>query len=194
MATGMMGEFGEWRRAFIARFPGKIGDILRANYYRARLAHCGAQPRFAYNIRILCPEKLSIADNVEIAWDTVLDATGGIAIGEWSGVGPGSMLLASGEYYTDPNSPVRKPSMPAQPIRIGRDVWIGANCIVNMGVTIGDGAILSAGSVIGKNVPPFALMSGNPARVVGWRKPPEVPAATNPAPGNENPTDANVPT
>jgi len=52
------------------------------------------------------------------------------------------------------------------PIRIGNDVWIGCLSIVLRGVTIGEGAIVGAGSVVSKDVPPFTLVAGNPARVV----------------------------
>jgi acetyltransferase-like isoleucine patch superfamily enzyme len=53
-----------------------------------------------------------------------------------------------------------------KPIRIGNDVWIATRAIVLAGVTIGDGAIVGAGAVVSENVPPRAIVSGNPARVV----------------------------
>ena len=52
------------------------------------------------------------------------------------------------------------------PVRIGNDVWIGCLSIVLKGVTIGEGAIVGAGSVVSKDVPPFTIVAGNPARVV----------------------------
>jgi acetyltransferase-like isoleucine patch superfamily enzyme len=52
---------------------------------------------------------------------------------------------------------------------IGNDVWIGFNVIVISGVTIGDGAAIGAGSVVAKDVPAYAVVSGNPARVVRYR-------------------------
>lgn len=51
-------------------------------------------------------------------------------------------------------------------ITIMDDVWIGANCVVTSGVTIGKHAVIGAGSVVTKDVPPFSLSVGNPARVV----------------------------
>jgi acetyltransferase-like isoleucine patch superfamily enzyme len=51
---------------------------------------------------------------------------------------------------------------------IGNDVWIGRSSIVLSGVTISDGAVVGAGSVVTDDVPPFALMLGIPARQVGW--------------------------
>jgi acetyltransferase-like isoleucine patch superfamily enzyme len=52
------------------------------------------------------------------------------------------------------------------PIKIGHHVWIGMNAIILKGVTIGDGAIVGAGAVVTKDVPPETLVAGNPARVV----------------------------
>ena len=52
------------------------------------------------------------------------------------------------------------------PVTIGDDVWIGCNSIVLRGVTIGEGAIVSAGSVVTKDVPPNTMVAGNPAKVV----------------------------
>jgi acetyltransferase-like isoleucine patch superfamily enzyme len=54
----------------------------------------------------------------------------------------------------------------AKPIRIGRNVWIGFDCVVLPGVTIGDGSIVGARSVVAQNVPPFTLVAGNPAREI----------------------------
>lgn len=60
------------------------------------------------------------------------------------------------------------------PIVIGNDVWIGAKSIILSGVNIGDGAVVAAGSVVTKNVPPYAIMGGNPARVIRYRFPADV--------------------
>ena len=55
------------------------------------------------------------------------------------------------------------------PIKIGNDVWIGARAIILDGVTIGDGAIVAAGAVVSKDVPPYAIVGGVPAKVLRYR-------------------------
>ena len=54
-------------------------------------------------------------------------------------------------------------------IRIGSDVWIGANACIMPGVQIGDGAVIGAGAIVTKSVPPFAVVVGNPARIIKYR-------------------------
>lgn len=52
---------------------------------------------------------------------------------------------------------------------IGNDVWIGAHSCIKAGVTIGDGAIIGMGSVVVKDIPPFAIVAGNPAKIIRMR-------------------------
>lgn len=55
------------------------------------------------------------------------------------------------------------------PIKIGNDVWIGSNAIIIDGVKIGDGAIIAAGAVVNRDVPPYAVVGGIPARIIKYR-------------------------
>lgn len=52
---------------------------------------------------------------------------------------------------------------------IGNDVWIGAGALILSGVTIGDGAVVGANAVVAKNVPPYAIVAGNPAKIIRYR-------------------------
>ena len=56
-----------------------------------------------------------------------------------------------------------------EPLRIGSDVWIGSNACILRGLAVGDGAVIGAGSVVTKDVPPYAVVVGNPARVLKYR-------------------------
>ncbi len=58
---------------------------------------------------------------------------------------------------------------PAGDTRIGNDVWIGMEAMIMPGVTIGDGAIIAARSLVNQDVPPYAMVAGTPARVVRMR-------------------------
>lgn len=56
-----------------------------------------------------------------------------------------------------------------KPVRIGNDVWIGARAVIMPGVTVGDGAIVAANAVVTKNVPPYAIVGGVPAKIIRTR-------------------------
>lgn len=58
-------------------------------------------------------------------------------------------------------------------VHVGNDVWIGQNVIVLPGVRIGDGAVIAAGAVVTKNVPPYAIVGGVPAKIIKYRFTPE---------------------
>lgn len=59
-------------------------------------------------------------------------------------------------------------------ITIGNDVWIGANCTIMDNVTIGNGAVIAAGSVVTKNIPAYAIVGGNPAKIIKYRFPEDI--------------------
>jgi len=59
--------------------------------------------------------------------------------------------------------------MTAKPIVIGNDVWLGVGCKILPGVTINDGAIIAAGSIVNEDIPAKAIVGGNPAKVIKYR-------------------------
>ncbi|SCH02904.1 Streptogramin A acetyltransferase [uncultured Clostridium sp.] len=59
--------------------------------------------------------------------------------------------------------------MPEVTTTVGNDVWIGCNVVVLPGVTIGDGAVVAAGSIVSKDIPAYAIVAGVPARVIKYR-------------------------
>ena len=59
-------------------------------------------------------------------------------------------------------------------IKVGNDVWIGRHCIIMDGVTIGDGAIVATGAVVTKDVPPYAVVGGVPAKIIKYKFPQEM--------------------
>lgn len=58
---------------------------------------------------------------------------------------------------------------PQKPVKIGNDVWIGSHVFIKGGVTIGDGAVIAAHAVVTKDIPPYAIVGGCPARIIRYR-------------------------
>lgn len=77
-------------------------------------------------------------------------------------------IVASGlnHNYKDVHLPIQQQGVSMAQIHIEDDCWIGANVVVTAGVTIGKHSVVAAGSVVTKNVPPFSVAAGNPARVI----------------------------
>lgn len=68
--------------------------------------------------------------------------------------------------YEDINIPIRDQKCNTALIKIGDDCWIGTNAVITAGVTIGKHSIVAGGSVVTKDVPPFTIVAGNPARII----------------------------
>lgn len=75
------------------------------------------------------------------------------------------MVLATLDHSLEPSK--RKGMYPA-PIRLGKNVWVGAHATVLKGVTVGDDAVIAAGAVVTKDVPAGAIVAGVPARVIRY--------------------------
>ena len=85
-------------------------------------------------------------------------------------MGPSVIIVGENHNFSDLELPMRLQGYTRfPPVRIEDDVWIGARAIILPGLTIGKGAIIGAGAVITKDVPPYAICVGNPARIIKYR-------------------------
>ena len=87
---------------------------------------------------------------------------GGITIGDGALIGH-NVLITTLNHDMDP---AKRADMHPAAVTIGKKVWVGANCTILPGVTIGDGAVIAAASVVTKDVPENSLAVGSPAKVV----------------------------
>ena len=94
---------------------------------------------------------------------------GGVVIGDDTRLGPECRIFAFNHGF-DPDSLIREQPTTSEGIVVGKDVWLGASVCVTDGVHIGDHAVLGIGSVVTKDVPAWAIVAGNPARVIGDRR------------------------
>ena len=157
---------------FVGGVPLQLGARLRAAVLRHYLGALGRNNVIQQGFRITTPEKVRIGSNCNFGADVVIAGGGGVQIGDWVGFGPDVKVWSVNHCFSDPDVPWQLQGWTARPVVIEDDVWLAANVFVTPGVTIGRGAIISAGTVLAKSVPPFAIVAGNPGRVVGWRKAP----------------------
>ena len=110
-----------------------------------------------------------------------------LTVGAFCSVAAGVKVFLGGEHRTDWVStypftefwPEATKGISGHPhsrgdVVIGHDVWIGTEAMIMSGVHIGDGAVIGARAVVTKDVPPYTIVAGNPARVVRLRFPPEI--------------------
>ena len=99
---------------------------------------------------------------------------GPVTIGNYVMMGPDCLIYTQNHKFDDLSLPMQQSGFSeVKPVTIGNDVWIGGRVIILPGVTIGDGCIIGAGAVVSKDVPPYSVAVGNPARVVKSRLPSE---------------------
>jgi acetyltransferase-like isoleucine patch superfamily enzyme len=106
---------------------------------------------------------LSVGTGFAVNRNVLLDAVGGIEIGDRTGIGPNTVLIAQ-EHNMLTKDYVSETAHRLRPIRLGSGVWIGSNCFVIAGVTIGDRAVVGACSAVLTDVPPDGRVVGSPAR------------------------------
>lgn len=99
---------------------------------------------------------------------TILDAADSIVLGEKCMIGPFCIIIDH-DHGMQPGEDVQDQPLETAPIRLGRAVWLGAHVTVLKGVTIDDGAVVAAGSVVTKDVPAEAVVAGVPAKQIGTR-------------------------
>jgi acetyltransferase-like isoleucine patch superfamily enzyme len=120
------------------------------------------------------PGRISLGDYVFIAGGSRFLAAGSIEIGD-------ACLIARNTTITDCDWHSLydrvDPAPPSKPVKLGKNVWIGDGALIGKGVTIGDHAVVGARSVVTKDVQPYAVVAGNPARAVKQLDP-ETPMKT----------------
>jgi len=112
--------------------------------------------------------KLSSGHDVSIGPNNTI--YGVVEMGAYTMTGPGCAFVSGNHGFADLDTPMMLQACHSKgKIVIEEDVWIGANCVVLDGVEIGQGSIIGAGSVVTKNVEPYSIVIGNPARLLRKR-------------------------
>lgn len=159
----------------------KFLEMLKSRKTRKRLRSLDKLERAPEKIRLRYPRytvgtgTYGIPEVFEFGDDTIL------RIGSYSSIAAGVKVLLGGEHRTDWLTTYPFPAMmkgledikdyaPSKgDVVIGSDCWICADATILSGVTIGHGSIVAAGAVVTRDVPPFAVVGGNPCKFIRWR-------------------------
>jgi len=116
-------------------------------------------------------ENLVVGDDVEIGYDNFIQALGGVTLGDHVMLAPGVKIWSVNHNYMDKNNHIRGQGQTKAKVIIGNDVFVASNAFISPGVTLPDGIVVAAGAVVGnKRYPPYSIIAGNPARVIGHRE------------------------
>lgn len=123
--------------------------------------HVGFYP----SAKVWAPWNLELGSYVAIDDGVNLYSAAKITIGTKVAISREAFICTASHDITKPNRP-----LVLKPITIGDGVWIGARAIVLPGVTIGEGAVVAAGAVVTKDIPAWAVVGGNPAKIIKMRE------------------------
>ena len=157
----------------------------------ADLALLGEGVVLEEGVLIFHPETVSLHERVYVGHQTILKgyyknkmvigagtwigqrcffhSAGGIEIEEDVGIGPGVQILTSKHQDPGPDRPIMDGALDFAPVRVGRGSDIGVGAILLPGVSLGRGVQVGAGAVVTRDAPDFAVIAGNPARILRMR-------------------------
>ncbi len=113
---------------------------------------------------------LEVGNDVDLAKDVLITTSGGVKIGDRTLIGYRTQIISTNHTIPPIGMPFPISGDNPGPVIIGKDVWIGAGCIITPGVTIEDGAVIAAGSVVTKNVIENSIVGGVPAKIIKMRQ------------------------
>lgn len=140
----------------------KFARILRCFFAKHVIDFCGE------NVNI--EKYASFTPNISIGNNSGIgircEINGPVTIGNDVMMGPEVVIYTRGHAHMRTDITMRaQGSLEARPVTIGNDVWIGRRVIILPGVNIGDGCIIGAGAVVTKDIPPYSIAAGVPAKI-----------------------------
>lgn len=175
-----MNIFGKISRRINKWFYFRIARNMPQTFDRLGKFSCWCRVRSARKFAIHIGDKVNIEKGANISEATSVGDRSGVGInanlhgkvtiGNDVMMGPDCIIYTVNHEFSRLDMPmVLQGFSEAKEVIIGNDVWIGGRVIILPGVTIGDGAVVGAGAVVTKDVPPMAVVGGNPAKIIKYR-------------------------
>ena len=140
-----------------------IAFAVRHIYWRCRLKSLGAHTKFSSRVIMVKSERIEIGSNSTINVGVYLNGKGSLHIGDYVRISPFVKINTAG---LEINQPYKIRPHKNDSVVIEDGVWLCTNAVINPGVTVGEGSVVAAGAVVTKNVPPFTVVAGIPAKVI----------------------------
>lgn len=156
-----------WQRYMLFQVGLVPSHHIRRFVYRALGAEIGKNVVFHFRTEVRGLHRLKIGDGTIIGDNALLAAQRGLTIGKNVNLSSNVSIYSGAHDHRDPY--FRSTAATTRPITIGDRVWIGSNAIILTGVNIGEGAVVCAGAVVTKDVEPYTVVAGIPARKVNER-------------------------
>lgn len=193
MISKALHELKEWSQAAFGSLPGGIGRRLRAAGLRRGVAQLGPRARIDVGVRFSGCERVSIGsdfavlrlsalqahdggrivigDRVSLNTNVLVSAAegGDISIADDVLIGPNVVLRASDHVFASRERPINTQGHKPGRISVGRGAWLGANCVLVAGASVGEHAVVAAGAVVTGKIPAYAVAGGVPAKVLKER-------------------------
>ena len=150
----------------------KYGYFLHDHVAPLAQIHVKGNPRIHPTASMRCGRNIYVGWNSHINHNCCVWASKNsrILIGDDVLMGPGVKIFSSNHATSDIDVPFNRQSNVESDVVIEDNVWLGANCVVVAGVTVGHDSVVAAGSVVTKDIPPYAIAGGVPAKHIKSRK------------------------
>lgn len=162
-------ELWFWVREAVTFLPGELGMAIRAAFYNRYLKRSPADLVILPGAQIEHPQFVEFGERCTLGRNSYLDGTGGLRIGNSTGLGPLVFIHTANHVYEDPDTPFLNQGHVLKPVVLEDDVWLAGRVTVLPGTEIGRGAVIMAGAVVSGRVKAYAVVGGNPGRVIGTR-------------------------
>lgn len=138
---------------------------IRNFIWRAFGLKLGKNSTLHTGLRVFDPRNIKIGQGTIVGYASFIDGRDKVAIGNHTDIASEVMIYNSEHDLTDADF-----SATLAPVKIGDYVFVGPRAIILAGVTIGDGAVVGAGAVVTKDVDPYTIVGGVPAKIIGERQ------------------------